>query len=99
MIFFNKNSWFAPVMVLVAGLLAVFLSNSNPSVTSVNRLSGEDNQIRLARVDSIEMHKDFVCSCCGKNIAECTCGMAAKRRAAVDALAAKGLSKRGIYTT
>lgn len=95
----KKNAWTAPAIVLAGGLVALAVFNVNVKVEPEERREPvvAAGRARLASVDSVKMHGDFVCACCGKSIAECKCGMAEERRAAVDALVARGLSKREVY--
>ena len=94
----KENPWTAPAIVLAGGLVALAVFNVNAGAELARKEpAAAAGQARLAQVDPVNMHGDFACACCGKSIAECTCGMAEERRAAVNTLAARGLSKREIY--
>lgn len=101
-VFNNGDVWLALAVVLGAGLIALSLffnagGSAVPEKRSEQQLPIGKSRVLSARVSPTDMYKDFVCSCCGKSIGECTCGMAGERRAKVNALAAQGLSKREIY--
>ncbi len=89
----KENKWTAPAIVLAGGLVTLAVFNVGVGTESVVMA----DHMRLALVDSVKIHEDFMCACCGKSIAECECGMAEERRETVDVLVAKGLSKRGVY--
>lgn len=82
------------VLILIAvGLVVVMvIAAMSPTISIMSGMSET-----MAAIDVNEMHKEFECSCCGKNIGECSCGMAKERRTYVEGLAAGGLNKRGIY--
>ena len=82
-----------PIMV-IGGVLLLAVAVVGPMISVMSK---EEEPVMLAYVDAASMYGEFVCSCCGENIGECDCGMAAERRAYVESLAAAGLSKREIY--
>lgn len=44
-----------------------------------------------------EMFSEFICSCCGQLVAECSCGMAVERRAFVNGMNAVGGNRLDMY--
>ncbi|MFQ6015557.1 MAG: DUF1573 domain-containing protein [Anaerolineae bacterium] len=51
----------------------------------------------VAVVSAAELYQEFICSCCGKDIGSCQCGLAKERRAVVDSLLAQGRPLSEIY--
>ncbi len=48
-------------------------------------------------VSAEEMFSEFICSCCGQLIGDCTCGMAGERRGFVTGVVAVGANKMDVY--
>lgn len=44
-----------------------------------------------------EMFSEFICSCCGQLVAECSCGMAVERRAFINGMNAVGANRLDMY--
>lgn len=79
--------------ILIASL--VFGQGMKKEPTSSNPQA--ENGLVSSNIDASEIYKNLICSCCGKSIADCSCGMAAERRAFVDGLVAAGKDERGVY--
>ena len=79
----------APIVVVASGLLLA-VAVLSPTILIAFK---EKEPVMLAYVDAASMFSEFVCSCCGKNIGECDCGMAEERRTYVKSLADSGLNK------
>lgn len=84
---------FALGMVLAVGFVLAQIARKEP----VSSGSQVKNEPTLAAVDAQSIYQNLICSCCGKTIAECNCGMATERRGFVDGLVAAGKDEKGIY--
>lgn len=90
-----------PWMISALGLAVILISIQlfGPSRADIP-VSGEDTSplgTATSVVSAEEIYKNLICACCGKTIAECTCGMAKERRAFVDGLVTANKSERDIY--
>lgn len=93
------NPWMISTFLLGLVLVASFFFKvSLPIISkeSPNLGTHSKDQAQAVSVDPAEIHKKIICSCCGKSIADCTCGMAKERRDFVNGLVAKGQEERGV---
>lgn len=81
----------SPTISIVSGMMEKPSSAGNESKVT------DEAPVLIARVNIEEMHKEFECACCGKNVGDCECGMATGIKTYLQGLAAGGLSKEGIY--
>ena len=83
------------VVVVVVALMSPTISvMSGKKIAMSSNAVGEEEQVY---VSAEETYKDFECSCCGKSVADCGCGMAKEIKAYVRGLVDGGLSKKSIY--
>ena len=54
-------------------------------------------ETRVSSADVTGLYQEFVCSCCGKDIGSCDCGMAKERRGLIDEQVAQGGSQSQVY--
>ncbi len=71
------------VIVILIGIVVVLSLESWQEPTS-------------GSVSAQEIYKMFICPCCGKTIDQCTCAMAAERRAFVDGITQSGVSQKAV---
>lgn len=96
----KPNFWKILSFVLVIILAANFFFDINFSITpkwkKKPQNSQAEDQAQSLDFKAYKNYKKLVCSCCGKSIADCSCGMAKERKAFIDERVAQGLDERDI---
>ena len=89
----------AVIIVVMSPTISVMSSKMEMSSDTEMLLGGvsDESPILIAHVNADEMHEEFECACCGKNIGDCSCGMATGIKTYLQGLAAGGLDKKNIY--
>lgn len=64
---------------------------------TVQSIAGVPSAYLAQPVSADEMFSEFICSCCGKLIGDCTCGMAGERRGFVTGAASAGQNRLDVY--
>lgn len=77
----------------LAASLPTATASEEPTVSQVSEIA--DYSVRPSSAE--EMFSEFLCPCCGKPIADCTCGMAAERRGFVTGQVSAERSRLEVY--
>lgn len=100
-IFKKANFWMFSTLILALVFITSRFFDINFSITPKSKSSSPNPQVKgqtqSSNINTAKIYKNLICSCCGKSIADCTCGMAKERKAFVDEQAAKDLDEKGIY--
>lgn len=86
-----RINWWMMLSLALAGVLILALAGK-PLLTR----QAPKSVLGTTAVVAKDLYKEFVCSCCGQSIGECTCGEAAEKRARVDSFLTKGLDRKGV---
>lgn len=93
--FLKKIDFWKIITFVLIAFLAVSLATDAQGLNLL-RKSQIEEQVQPS-LNPLEIYKKLVCACCGKSIADCTCGMAKERRAFVDEQVEKNLNEKGVY--